>query len=225
MFDADEKIVLFNQRYVDMMKLSADDLTGLSLLELLRRRKASGLSPAIRSSLTDEVLAAYAGRPASHQDHGIRRRPRVALRQSADAAGRLGGHVRGHHRTETVRTGAASGTGVPEPDHRQRAGDDRGEGRGRAEDLFTPIAPPRRSGDFPARKPSARRCASCSRNGDVDVIDNADAEAVRSGTPIVREAHPSMVIPGDRASGVVKAAHHSRRRRQAAPCWSASSRT
>ena len=32
MFDAEEKIVLFNQRYVDMMKLPADDLTGLSLL-------------------------------------------------------------------------------------------------------------------------------------------------------------------------------------------------
>ena len=28
MFDADEKIVLFNQRYVDMMKLPAGDLTG-----------------------------------------------------------------------------------------------------------------------------------------------------------------------------------------------------
>ena len=59
--------------------------------------------------------------------------------------------------------------------------------------LFTPIAPPRRFGDFPARKPSARLCASCSRNGNVDVIDNADVEALKSGDAVVREAHPSMV--------------------------------
>jgi diguanylate cyclase (GGDEF)-like protein/PAS domain S-box-containing protein len=42
MFDADGRIVLFNQRYVDLMGLPADDLTGLSLLDLFRRRKESG---------------------------------------------------------------------------------------------------------------------------------------------------------------------------------------
>jgi len=57
MFDADEKIVLFNQRYVDMMKLPAADLMGLSLLELLRRRKASGLFMGDPERLNDEVLS------------------------------------------------------------------------------------------------------------------------------------------------------------------------
>jgi hypothetical protein len=33
--------------------------------------------------------------------------------------------------------------------------------------------------------------------GNVDVIDNADAEALKSGAATVREAHPSMVISGD----------------------------
>jgi diguanylate cyclase (GGDEF)-like protein/PAS domain S-box-containing protein len=41
-FDADGRIVLFNQRYVELMGLAADDLMGLSLLDLFRRRKASG---------------------------------------------------------------------------------------------------------------------------------------------------------------------------------------
>jgi diguanylate cyclase (GGDEF)-like protein/PAS domain S-box-containing protein len=42
MFDAEARIVLFNRRYVEMMELSAETLIGLSLPELLKRRKASG---------------------------------------------------------------------------------------------------------------------------------------------------------------------------------------
>ena len=50
MFDAEGSIVMFNQRYADLMELPADDLVGMSLLELLRRRKAAGRSTrAIRS--------------------------------------------------------------------------------------------------------------------------------------------------------------------------------
>ncbi len=42
MFDAEGRIVLANQRYVDLIGLQADDLVGLSLLEVLERRKAAG---------------------------------------------------------------------------------------------------------------------------------------------------------------------------------------
>jgi len=42
MFDAEARIVFFNRRYVEMMELSAETLIGLSLLELFKRRKASG---------------------------------------------------------------------------------------------------------------------------------------------------------------------------------------
>ena len=34
-------------------------------------------------------------------------------------------------------------------------------------------------------------------HGKAEVIDNADIEALRSGKPVVREAHPSLVLPGD----------------------------
>src|SRR3954451_14828050 len=57
MFDADEKIVLFNQRYVDMMKLPPGDVLGLSLHELMRRRKATGLFAGDADGLADEVIA------------------------------------------------------------------------------------------------------------------------------------------------------------------------
>src|SRR6476660_4803624 len=57
MFNAEEKIVLFNQRYADMMNLPGSDLMGRSLLELFRIRKASGVFNGDPESLNDEVLA------------------------------------------------------------------------------------------------------------------------------------------------------------------------
>ena len=42
MFDAEGRIILFNQRYVDMMGYSADNLMGLSLLDLFKHRKLAG---------------------------------------------------------------------------------------------------------------------------------------------------------------------------------------
>jgi diguanylate cyclase (GGDEF)-like protein/PAS domain S-box-containing protein len=42
MFDADGRIVLFNQRYIDLMALPAGDLLGRSLLNLFQLRKAAG---------------------------------------------------------------------------------------------------------------------------------------------------------------------------------------
>ena len=66
MFDAEEKIVLFNQRYLDMMKLPAGDVLGLSVHELMRRRKASGLFAGDPERLADEVLASMrAGQPVT----------------------------------------------------------------------------------------------------------------------------------------------------------------
>ena len=42
MFDADGKIMLFNERYAQMMGLPAASLKGLSLLDLIKRRKVAG---------------------------------------------------------------------------------------------------------------------------------------------------------------------------------------
>jgi diguanylate cyclase (GGDEF)-like protein/PAS domain S-box-containing protein len=42
MFDADGRIVLFNERYRELIGLSADFLEGLSLLDLFKRRKTTG---------------------------------------------------------------------------------------------------------------------------------------------------------------------------------------
>src|SRR5258707_1325483 len=61
MFDAEEKIVLFNQRYVDIINLPAGDLLGLSLNDLMRQAQQIAGHP---QSLADEVRASMrAGRP------------------------------------------------------------------------------------------------------------------------------------------------------------------
>ena len=181
MFDADEKIVLFNQRYVDMMNLPGGDVLGLSLPDLMRRRKASGLFAGDPESLADEVLASMrAGQPVT-KISGISRRPRAALRQSADAERRLGGDVRGHHRAEGVRKRTRAAPRVSESDPRQRAGDDRGERRGRAEVRSRQSRGRGVLGFFPQCRRSARRCTNCFPHGKAEAIDNADIEALKSG--------------------------------------------
>ena len=44
MFNADGRIVAFNKRYIDLMALPANDLIGMSALDLFRLRKAAGNS-------------------------------------------------------------------------------------------------------------------------------------------------------------------------------------
>lgn len=57
MFDANGRIILFNQRYVDLMELDADDLTGQSLREVFERRKMAGKFLGDPGRVSAEVLA------------------------------------------------------------------------------------------------------------------------------------------------------------------------
>src|SRR6188474_285172 len=67
MFDAEGRIVMFNQRYIDLMKLPADDLVGMSLLELFHRRKATGRNAGDPEQMFAELIEnARAGRMLVH---------------------------------------------------------------------------------------------------------------------------------------------------------------
>ena len=55
MFDADGRIVMFNQRYTDLMGLPAGDLIGMSLLDLFRIRTEAGLIAGDPEKLFAEV--------------------------------------------------------------------------------------------------------------------------------------------------------------------------
>ena len=215
MFDAEEKIVLFNQRYADMMNLPVSDLVGLSLLELLRRRKASGVFTGDPERLNDEVLGRMRAGRTDHQDPGIRRWPRAALRQSADAAGGWVATFEDITEQRTFEQERERHARVSEPDPRQRAGDDRGEGRGRAE---VRSRQPRGGGVlglFPQgghRQDAAR--AFPARQSRCDRQRRHRGAEVRSRGRAGGASKPwcfRTTAPGD-----VEASHHSRRRRQAA---------
>ena len=98
------RIVLFNQRYVDMMGYSADNLMGLSLLDLFKHRKLTG-------DFTGDPEQFFAGVLASMQA-GIATTKIMeaadgrALRVGRPSHGkrRMGGDVRGHHRAAEGRT-------------------------------------------------------------------------------------------------------------------------
>jgi diguanylate cyclase (GGDEF)-like protein/PAS domain S-box-containing protein len=68
MFDAEGRIVMFNQRYIELMKLPAGDLVGMSLLELFRRRKAAGRNAGDPDQMfADLIENARAGRVLVHK--------------------------------------------------------------------------------------------------------------------------------------------------------------
>ena len=75
MFDADGRIALFNKRFAQMNSLSSASLKGLSLLDLIKRRKASGdfagnpdeffasvIATALEGKSTTRIIETVAGR-------------------------------------------------------------------------------------------------------------------------------------------------------------------
>jgi diguanylate cyclase (GGDEF)-like protein/PAS domain S-box-containing protein len=61
LFDAQGRIVLFNQRYVEMMRLPAQSLVGLSLLDLFKQCKASGEFAGDPEQVYETLLAGLRG--------------------------------------------------------------------------------------------------------------------------------------------------------------------
>ena len=81
MFDADGRIVLFNARYAKMMGIPAAWLKGLSLLDLIKRRKASGDFAGNPEEQFEQVIAGGAG--ANQLPGSWTRRPRVRFALSS----------------------------------------------------------------------------------------------------------------------------------------------
>ena len=69
MFDADGRIVLFNERYAKMMGLPAASLKGLSLLDLIKHRKAAGEFAGDPEEFFARVIAAAREGKSNYQDH------------------------------------------------------------------------------------------------------------------------------------------------------------
>ena len=99
MFDAQEKLVVCNERYLKMYDLPADIVKpGCSLAEILELRKEAGnFSADIDTYLVGSAPPIRAWRICLH-DHASRRRPRDRAAEPGGARRRLGRDARGHHR-------------------------------------------------------------------------------------------------------------------------------
>ena len=103
MFDSSTRIVVVNQRYIDMYKLSPKVVRpGCTLLELLRHRKETGLLTGDPEKYCRNIMDGV----ASGQDVDLarrhRRRPLHPCGKPADARRRLGHDSRGRHRTASA---------------------------------------------------------------------------------------------------------------------------
>ena len=58
MFESDGRIMLFNDRYAEMIGLSPATLKGMSLLDIFKLRKASGDFPGRPQGTFQQVLSA-----------------------------------------------------------------------------------------------------------------------------------------------------------------------
>lgn len=65
MFDAEGRVVLFNRRYCDLMGENENDLKGVSLLDLLKRRKAQGRFVGDHDQVVRALLARIRAREIS----------------------------------------------------------------------------------------------------------------------------------------------------------------
>jgi len=196
MFDADEKIVLFNQRYVDMMKLPSGDILGLSLHELMRRRKASGLFAGDPDRLSDEVIARMrAGQPVTKILESADGRALRCVNQPMPNGGWVATFEditeQRKFEQERERHGEFLNQiidNVPVMIVVKDAVERKFVHANRAAEAFW---------GFSRSEAIGKTLFELFPHGKADVIDNADVEALKSGKPVVREAHPSLVLPGD----------------------------
>jgi diguanylate cyclase (GGDEF)-like protein/PAS domain S-box-containing protein len=196
MFDAAEKIVLFNQRYADMMHLPSGDLMGLSLHDLMRRRKASGLFAGDPESLSDEVLAGMrAGRSVIKTLESADSRALRCVNQPMPNGGWVATFEditeQRNFEQERERHGAFLDQiidNVPAMIVVKDAVERKFVHANRAAEAFW---------GFSRHEAIGKTLYELFPHGHAAVIDNADVEALKSGKAVVREAQPSLVLPGD----------------------------
>ena len=97
MFDADGRILLFNQRYVELMDRTGMPLQGRLLIDVLREVKAVGEW----DGDPDEFFACGGGGREGRQDRDQDDGPQRTFAprgRSAHEGRRLGRHLRRHHR-------------------------------------------------------------------------------------------------------------------------------
>ncbi len=104
LYDENARIVLFNQRYLDMYGLSPDVVKpGLHFCELIAYRKRIGSFKGDADAFCERTLRNVAAKKATHQHHRNARRTRDRDRQPAAEERRMGCDSGRHHRAPARR--------------------------------------------------------------------------------------------------------------------------
>ncbi|MBX9824949.1 MAG: EAL domain-containing protein [Xanthobacteraceae bacterium] len=195
MFDAQGRIVMFNQRYIDLMKLPASDLVGMSLLDLFHRRKAAGRNAGDPERMfADLIEAARAGRVLVHKVQSLDGKAQLRVTNQPMANGGWVATIEDISELKAVESeverrrdfldqvldNVPVAVVVKEPVERRfvhvnRAAEEfwgisRGDAIGKTLGELFPNAP-------------------------TESVDKRDADVVASGHSIVREAHPTFLDP------------------------------
>ena len=132
LYDASARVVISNQRYLDMYNLSTDVVKpGCSFFDLIQHRKDTGSFNGDVEEFCSNILRNVAAGKITRSVMESRRRSCVSDRQQAAGAGRMGRHDRGHHGATEPRTGTRPQLRIPAPDHRPHPDTDHREGRAR----------------------------------------------------------------------------------------------
>jgi len=197
MFDGDGRIVLFNQRYVDMMGFPAEELTGLSLLELCKRRDAKQQFIGEPERFVADILAGMrAGVPATKIVESPNGRALRAVDQPMADGGWVATFedITEQRKIERERDQDRAFLNqivdnVPVMIAVKDAASRRFVLVNRAAELLWGIS----------RKEALGKTArELFPQAQADLIDKYDIEALRSDSPLVLDPHPNMARSGDK---------------------------
>jgi diguanylate cyclase (GGDEF)-like protein/PAS domain S-box-containing protein len=196
MFDAEARIVLVNQRYAEMMGLPSDNLLGRSLLDLLERRMATENFACDPKQLFGEILAAVrAGRSTTRIMESNDGRALRVVDQPMINGGWVATFedITEQRRIEKERDRDREFLNqivdnVPLMIVVKDAGERKFVLANRAAEAYW---------GFSRTEAIGKRICDLFPHAQFDVIDRLDVEALQSDTPLLQEAHPTLMISGD----------------------------
>ena len=157
LYDASARIVICNQRYLDMYRLSTEVVKpGCHFYDLIRHRKETGSFDGDVDAFCSNIIRNVAQGKITHSVMESSGRTFGSDRQQAAGTGRMGRDDRRHHGAPESRAGTRPELCLPAPDHRSHPVPDHGEGRARS---------PLPAGQ-PGDRNSVRPVARCHRRQD-----------------------------------------------------------
>jgi diguanylate cyclase (GGDEF)-like protein/PAS domain S-box-containing protein len=195
MFDAEGRIVMFNQRYIDLMKLPASDLVGMSLLELFRRRKAAGRNAGDPEEMFAELIeSARAGRVLVHKVQSLDGKAQLRVTNQPMANGGWVATIEDISELKAVESeverrrdffnqildNVPVAVVVKEPAERRFL-----HVNSAAEEFW----------GFSRREALGKTLGELLPHAPIEIVDKLDAEVIASGQGTVHEAHASFLDP------------------------------